>query len=61
MKTIEELNALRDEVEALNKKLAALTDEEIAQVTGGQRPPTPPRKKEEELNEFVNIDINVVY
>ena len=35
MKTKEELNALKNEVEALNKKLAELTDEERAQVTGG--------------------------
>ena len=35
MKTKEELNALKKEVEALNKKLAELTDEELAQVPGG--------------------------
>ena len=35
MKTKEELNALKEEVEALNKKLAELTDEELAQVAGG--------------------------
>ena len=35
MKTKEELNALKEEVETLNKKLAELTDEELAQVTGG--------------------------
>ena len=35
MKTMEELNALKEEVETLNKKLAELTDEELAQVTGG--------------------------
>ena len=35
MKTKEELNALKNEVEALNKKLAELTNEELAQVTGG--------------------------
>ena len=38
MKTNEELNALKEEVEALNKKLAELTDEELAQVAGGVRP-----------------------
>ena len=37
MKTKEELNALKEEVEALNKKLAELTEEELAQVTGGNR------------------------
>ena len=35
MKTKEELNALKEEVETLNKKLHELTDEELAQVTGG--------------------------
>ena len=35
MKAKEELNALKKEVEALNKKLAELTEEELAQVTGG--------------------------
>ena len=40
MKTPEELNALKNEVEALNKKLAELTDEELAQVTGGGGGPT---------------------
>ena len=34
MKTQEELNALREEVKTLNKKLAELTEEELAQVTG---------------------------
>ena len=34
-KTKEELNELKEEVEALNKKLHELTDEELAQVTGG--------------------------
>ena len=38
MKTKEELNALKEEVEALNKKLAELTDEELAQVSGGVLP-----------------------
>ena len=38
MKTKEELNALKEEVEALNRKLAELTDEELAQVSGGVRP-----------------------
>ena len=35
MKTKEELNALKDEVGALNKKLVELSEDEIAQVTGG--------------------------
>ena len=35
MKTKEELDALKEEVEALNRKLAELTAEELEQVTGG--------------------------
>ena len=35
MKTKEELNALKEEAETLNKKLTALSDEELAQVSGG--------------------------
>lgn len=38
MKTIEELSTLKEEVEALSKKLAELTKEELAQVTGGNKP-----------------------
>lgn len=34
-KTIEELNAIKEEIETLNKKLAELTEEELAQVSGG--------------------------
>ena len=35
MKTKEELNALKEEVEVLKKKLAELTEEELDQVSGG--------------------------
>lgn len=35
MKTREELNALKNEFEALNAKLAELTGEELEQVMGG--------------------------
>ena len=35
IKEKEDLNALKEEVETLNKKLHELTDEELAQVTGG--------------------------
>ena len=38
MKTEEELNALKEEVETLNKKLHELTEEELAQVSGGVLP-----------------------
>ena len=39
MKTKEELNALKKEVEAVRKKLAELTNEELAQVCGGNGKP----------------------
>ena len=35
MKTKEELNALKEEVETVSRKLAELTEEELAQVSGG--------------------------
>ena len=35
MKTKEELNAIKEDVETLNKKLKELTEEELNQVTGG--------------------------
>ena len=35
MKTKEELNALKEEVETLNKKLHELTEEELEQVNAG--------------------------
>ena len=37
MKTKEELNTIKEEVEALNNKLAELTDEELEQVNGGAK------------------------
>ena len=36
MKSKEELNKLKEEVEAVNEKLQELTPEEIAQVSGGR-------------------------
>ena len=36
-KSKEELNKLKEEVEAVNEKLSELTEEEIVQVTGGMR------------------------
>ena len=42
MKTKEELNALKEEVETLNKKLHELTEEELAQVSGGVLEPAVP-------------------
>ena len=35
MKTAEELKSLKEEVEALNKKLAELSEAELEQVNGG--------------------------
>ena len=45
MKTPEELTALREEVEAMNAKLAELSEEELAEVTGGNLPYDPQTKK----------------
>ena len=36
MKTKEELNALKEEVETVSRKLRELTDEELTQVSGGK-------------------------
>ena len=36
MRSKEELNALKEEVETVSKKLHELTDEELEQVTGGR-------------------------
>ena len=35
MKTAEELNVLKEEVENVNRKLHELSEEELAQVSGG--------------------------
>ena len=40
MKTADELKELKEEVETLNRKLHELTDEELAQVTGGLAQPS---------------------
>ena len=37
MKTKEELNALKEEVETVSRKLHELTEEELAQVSGGAK------------------------
>ena len=42
MKTKEELNALKAEAEAVNKKLSELAEDELQQVTGGTVPPETP-------------------
>ena len=41
MKTKEELNALKNEVETLNGKLSELTDDELSEVFGGTAPELP--------------------
>ena len=38
MKTKEELNIIKEEIRTLNEKLTELTDEELAQVSGGVYP-----------------------
>ena len=38
MKSKKELNVLKEEVKALNRKLAELSEEELMQVTGGVFP-----------------------
>ena len=49
MKTKEELNAIRNEVESVGRMLAALTDEELQQVAGGTAShPDLPRKNDDE-------------
>ena len=45
MKKQEELNALKEEIKVLNKKLAELTDEELKHVTGGEFQPPVHRPK----------------
>ena len=47
MKPKEELNALKEEVETVNKKLAELNEEELAQVAGGEtvRPDHDPNER----------------
>lgn len=37
MKTKEELNTIKTEYESLTRRLADLTDDELLQVTGGQK------------------------
>ena len=41
MKTKKELNEIKEEVENANKQRHALTDEELAQVSGGNMPENP--------------------
>ena len=48
MKSKEELNALKEEVEILNKKLHELTDEEMEQIVGGGQNYWLPKKPSED-------------
>ena len=41
MKTREELNELKEEVEALSRKLSELSEDEMNEVTGGYTIPKP--------------------
>ena len=50
MKTKEELNALKEEVETVSKKLHELTEEELAQVSGGGYFSEPPVIREPKPN-----------
>ena len=65
MKTKEELNALKEEVETLNKKLHELTEEELAQVSGGadREPPVvelePADREPTDLEPTVSHDTSV--
>lgn len=59
MKTKEELNALKEEYESLNEKLAELSEDEMASVTGGVLPiifassPCEPKSSQRNKNCFV--------
>ena len=44
MKTKEELNALKTEVENLSRKLSELSEEELNEVTGGAHEITPAKR-----------------
>ena len=57
MKTKEELNALKEEVENVNKKLAELTEEELAQVSGGVVPTIKEQLATEEIAGFLKLEI----
>ncbi|MDO5445967.1 MAG: bacteriocin [Eubacteriales bacterium] len=54
MKTIEELNALKADVEEMNRKLSELSDDELSLVTGGTIDDVRRR-----LEEFINVGITI--
>lgn len=58
MKTKEELNALRNEVEAMNEKLRGLTEEELIEVAGGRKYEDQEVQEDIRLWPFGNLDLN---
>ena len=57
MKTTEELNELKEEVENVSKKLHELTDEELTQVTGGIYDSIPDFNSVEEFEKWLEAQI----
>ena len=58
MKTKEELNALREEVEALNIKLAELSEDELLQISGGTEVEDALREYQEKLQHSIEGILN---
>ena len=56
MKTKEELNAIKEEAETLNKKLKELTDNELNEVYGGYYPGVTEGGNDESPSGWINID-----
>ena len=61
MKSKEELNSIKKEVETVNKKLAELTPEEIAQVPGGVVRPVRTHQHAVGPAVFERIDTSGIY
>ena len=59
MKTKEELNALKEEVETVNRKRHELTEEELAQVVGGIKHDSGPETQENSMGKTVSITKSV--
>ena len=57
MKTKEELNALKEKVEALNKKLAELSEDELKQVVAGASGCVDSLRGTQECDEFLAMPI----
>ena len=55
MKTKEELSALKEEVETLNKKLAELNEDELKQVFGGASGCVDSLRSTQECDEFLPL------